>query len=90
MERRIVLLIIMLQIATSLKIIEIQTYRDGGSMEITTNKGVFWLDNRIFTETKGKLFSKYPSDKEAEIISDTAILNPLKEELNKIDVVVNW
>ena len=45
-----------------MNIVEISTYRDGGTIEITTDRGTFCIDRRIGSKTQGKLFFGYPSD----------------------------
>lgn len=43
-----------------MKILELKLYRDGGTVELNTNKGVFCFDGRMNTKTKGALYSGYP------------------------------
>ena len=43
-----------------MKITKITSYRDGGTIEITTEEKVYCIDNRISTETKGTVYEGYP------------------------------
>lgn len=59
---------------------EIVSYLDGGTVEIITDKGIFCVDDRLFTQTKGKLYYGYPWDDNKNIIEDT---KSIKDELIK-------
>jgi len=37
-------------------------YRDGGTIKITTNEGIFCFDGRLGSTTKGRLYYGYPMD----------------------------
>jgi hypothetical protein len=66
-----------------MKIKEIVIFKDGGTIMITTDKGVFSIDNRLFTSTKGKLFFGYPKDDNKNIINDpTEIRNEILDSLD--------
>ena len=43
---------------------KLETYRDGGTIKVDTDKGVFYIDRRIFTNNKvyttGKVYDDYP------------------------------
>jgi hypothetical protein len=67
-----------------IKILAINTYRDGGTISIKTTIGEFCIDQRIMSKTKGQMYDGYPErsklvDKETE----EKILK-LKEEFNKL------
>lgn len=75
-----------------MKILKIDTYRDGGTIEIITERGTFCIDRRIGSKTLGKLFFGYPSDSNMiENYSD--LLSQLKQSLEKVNnkfVDVDW
>jgi hypothetical protein len=65
-------------------IIKFEMYRDGGTIEITTDKGVFCFDERIQSETKGRLFDGYPKNDNSNLIENShelefEIIESLKE-----------
>ena len=39
----------------------IDVYRDGGTVKVETNEGIFYIDRRIRTETKGGVYDDYPN-----------------------------
>ena len=43
-----------------MKVNTFEMYRDGGTIELKTDKGVFCFDQRISSETKGRLYEGYP------------------------------
>jgi hypothetical protein len=43
-----------------MEIKKFEMYRDGGTIELTTDKGIFCFDNRIRSNTKGRLYDGYP------------------------------
>ena len=53
-----------------MKIIDIGTYRDGGTTSIHTDEGEFTIDNKINTETRGAWYKGYPTDKKARLATD--------------------
>lgn len=75
-----------------MKIENIMTYRDGGTIEIITDRGTFCIDRRLGSQTKGRLFFGYPSDKNiVENYSD--LLEQIKRSLEETDtkfVDVSW
>ena len=58
-----------------MRIISINTYRDGGTYCILTDKGEYYVDRRIHTETPYSVYDKYPDKEEA------CIVNEVKDEL---------
>lgn len=57
-------------IKESYKNININFYKDGGTIELGTDKGNFFIDDRLFSVTKGKIYSEYPSDDNSNIIEN--------------------
>lgn len=49
-------------------IYNIEEYLDGGSLEIATDKGVYFIDSRLKTKTKGKLYKEYPKMDDSNIV----------------------
>lgn len=48
----------------------IDSYKDGCTIEIRTNKENFFIDNRLFSETKGKIYLEYPKSDNSNIIEN--------------------
>ena len=56
------------------KIMEIkkfEMYRDGGTIELDTDKGIFCFDERIGSNTKGRLYQGYPKDDNSNLIENS-------------------
>lgn len=70
-----------------MKIKEIETFLDGGTVKISTDKGIFCIDNRLFTTTKGKIFHGYPRHDNKNVITQDleSIRNELIECLENYD-----
>lgn len=47
-------------------VISINVCKDGGTIEIWTSKGKFYIDRRIGTETRNAIFEGYPGNPEAK------------------------
>jgi hypothetical protein len=45
-------------------------YLDGGTVEVTTDKGVFCFDNRLRSNTNGRLFDGYPKKDNSNLIEN--------------------
>ena len=50
-----------------MEIIKIDSYLDGGTIEIHTNKGSYCIDDRLFSKTKGSIFCNYPEKNNSNI-----------------------
>lgn len=61
-----------------MKILRINGFKDGGTIEITTDKEIYCVDNRIRSKTKGSVFEGYPLDGNSNILSNQ---NEIKLEL---------
>jgi hypothetical protein len=61
------------------EIINIDSYKDGGTIEITTNRGSYCIDDRLFSKTKGSIFCNYPEDNNSNIV-------PNQDEL-KVEII---
>jgi hypothetical protein len=68
-----------------MEIIEIDSYLDGGTIEITTNRGSYCIDDRLFSKTKGSIFCNYPEDNNSNIAPNQ---DELKVEL--IDALAKY
>jgi len=53
-----------------MEIIEIDGYKDGGTIKIVTTEEIYCIDNRIKTKTKGSIFLGYPKDDNSNIVSN--------------------
>ncbi len=56
------------------------SYKDGGTVELRTNRGTFYLDKRLGTKTAGKLFDRYPEDKGAKLVTDARIIQSIADQ----------
>jgi hypothetical protein len=54
-----------------MKIIKFERYRDGGTIEITTDEGIFCFDERIRSLTKGRLYEGYPKEDNSNLIENS-------------------
>lgn len=45
-----------------MKINSINIYLDGGTIEIKTNREVYLIDGKMFSNTRGTIFLKHPND----------------------------
>jgi len=61
-----------------MEIKKFEMYRDGGTIELTTDKGIFCFDERIGSNTKGRLYEGYPKRDNSNIIENS---DELEEEL---------
>lgn len=64
-----------------------EKYCDGGTIELETDKGIFCFDNRIGSDTKGRLYDGYPKDDNSNIIEnsedlETELIEGLKSYKN--------
>jgi hypothetical protein len=55
-------------------------FRDGGTVRIETDKGIFCFDYRIGTKTEGALYKDLPKDDNSNLIEDS---HDLEKELIK-------
>jgi len=62
-----------------MEIIEIDSYLDGGTIEIITDRGSYCIDDRLFSKTKGIIFFNYPK-------YDNCNIAPNQDEL-KIELI---
>lgn len=53
-------------------------YRDGGTVRLDTDKGIFCFDYRIETKTKGALYKDFPKDDNSNLIENS---HDLEKEL---------
>lgn len=73
---------------SKMEILDFEIYLDGGTIEITTDKGVFCIDHRLQTNTEGKWYTNYPEDDNSNLIKDSddlekEILESLKSYKNE-------
>ena len=52
--------------------------RDGGTKEVTTNNGIFFIDNMLFTSSPGRIYKEYPNDDNSNILKN----KKLEKEIN--------
>ncbi len=57
-----------------MEILKIDMYLDGGTLEITTDLGIYCIDNRIKSKTKGVLYCGYPKDNNSNIYDNQELL----------------
>jgi len=53
-----------------MKINKITPIRDGGSIELNTSEGIYIIDNRFESNTKGQLYLNYPNDNNDNLIDN--------------------
>jgi len=53
-----------------MKIKKISSYKDGGTIEIDTNDGIYCIDCRLKTTTKGIIFKGYPEKDNGNMIEE--------------------
>ncbi|MCE2733646.1 MAG: hypothetical protein O9302_04415 [Cyclobacteriaceae bacterium] len=51
-------------------IFKFDLYRDGGTIELETDQGVFCFDGRMGSTTSGRLYNGYPKPDNSNIIED--------------------
>ena len=61
-----------------MEIKKFEMYRDGGTIELTTDKGIFCFDKRIRSNTKGRLYEGYPKRDNSNLIENS---DDLEQEL---------
>lgn len=61
-----------------MEIKKFEMYLDGGTIELTTDKGIFCFDERIESNTKGRLYEGYPKRDNSNIIENS---DGLEQEL---------
>jgi hypothetical protein len=61
-----------------MEIKKFEMYRDGGTIELTTDKGIFCFDKRIRSNTKGRLYDGYPKKDNSNLIENS---DELEQEL---------
>ena len=54
-----------------MKILNFERFKDGWTTEITTDEGVFTIDERLGTKTRGGLYLGYPNKDNSNIINDS-------------------
>ena len=54
-----------------MEIKKFEMYRDGGTIELDTDKGIFCFDGRIDSNTKGRLYKGYPKDDNSNLIENS-------------------
>lgn len=63
-----------------MEIKEMEMYKDGGTVKLITNTDTYYIDNRLRSETKHKLYDNYP-DMGNIIKDDKEIKNKLYKAL---------
>lgn len=48
--------------------------RDGGTIEVSTDFGVFFVDRRIGSQTEGTVYAAYPRDATVPPVTDSKVL----------------
>jgi len=65
-----------------MKIISYDSYLDGGTIKLETDKGTYYIDGRIDTmrsEKPNEIYDKYPDDEGAKVVSAE-----IKEEIKQV------
>jgi len=53
-----------------MKIYKIGFLFDGGTIGIFTDKGRFYVDRRLFTETNNSFYRNYPNEKNSRLVNE--------------------
>ena len=54
-----------------MEIKKFEMYRDGGTIELETDKGIFCFDERIGSNTKGRIYDGYPKSDNSNLIENS-------------------
>ncbi len=54
-----------------MKINNFKMYRDGGTIELETDKGILCFDERIGSNTKGRIYDGYPKSDNSNLIENS-------------------
>lgn len=54
-----------------MEIKKFEMYRDGGTIELDTDNGIFCFDERIGSNTKGRLYDGYPKNDNSNLIENS-------------------
>ncbi len=60
-------------------------YRDGGTIELQTDNGIFCFDERINSSTIGRLFNGYPKNDNSNLIENSKDL-----EVELLTCLINY
>ena len=63
-----------------MKILRLIAHLDGGSLSITTDSGVYFLDERLHSDTEGELYEGYPLNTKDNFIKDSGNLKKALRE----------
>jgi len=66
-----------------MKVLSFDTLRDGGTLSIQTDEGLFTVDNRIVTTTAGKVFNGHPKNDKSNLVEDEQVLLDLTEAIKE-------
>ena len=62
---------------------KIDSYKDGGTLKITTDSGIYCIDRRIKSSTVGDVYHGYPEDNESnKIMGQASIKQLIKDALD--------
>tara|TARA_R110001606_G_C15168440_1_gene627858 strand:- start:41 stop:319 length:279 start_codon:yes stop_codon:yes gene_type:complete len=53
-----------------MKITNIDSYKDGGTMKIVTDVLIYYIDNRLKSDTKGDIYIGYPGNEDSKKVLD--------------------
>ena len=74
-------------------IIEVGGYTDGGTIQIISSDGNYYIDSRIGTTTKGSIFFGYPKKDNSNIMIDQdSIRKEIKDAVDRYSdpLKFNW
>lgn len=66
-----------------MKILKVNYYRDGGTLEIITDIAIFCIDGRIRSSTKGHLYTGYPEFDNSNINNNVELKKDIIELLKE-------
>lgn len=69
-----------------MEIRDIKIYMDGGTIEVLTNEGNYWIDNRLLSKTKGRVYvNSYPKDDNSNMLNN--VIESLQIEIELVEAL---
>jgi hypothetical protein len=69
-----------------MKITFIEAYLDGGTQKIVTeDEKEYYIDGRIYSTTKGKIYSLYPGKSDSKMLDDVELYEEIIEAVKSCD-----
>lgn len=73
-----------------MEILKIDAFLDGGTIVLSTNEDIYYIDNRIHSHTTGAVFLTYPKDDNSNIAPDQETLKlKIKDAIENYTLNIN-